>query len=719
MNRLLRTVLATIALVGGSSLAQTTGTSGEGKVPLPAAPQNPQASMASPTPAAGGGALTVITEQPRTVFFNEADTHGRIARLSLVLKSPKTGDLDVSFQPDTGGVVRLSSTEPDRFPSGPPALFTKNAARPAVADKGVPVTLALSLGLAQGAPAKAATGLLVVALKKSSLPPATLQVEGHGPSVSFSPSPVKLSVTRWLGFLSPIGRSALLAHRKTSVGILGAGVAAVLAGPQPPPAVFRAENGDNLEAVLELDKTAGANGIGTGTLRVNGAHSAGKYTGQVVVDPYAPTPTTLPAEVQVQDFFVVPLLWLLGFAVLGGYLVRHYNVRRRRSLLLATVEDAVDRYGRERDKAREGGLELYVPGPHLFPEKGELVTPKKKKGTPKEGGKRVLPQKPCEPEKQDGEIMRTYWEIWRADSDDEFAELTGQVSEIVVAVDRWHEVYAAASALHAARGELRTTLESLEVKDERSDPALWDADHLLETARREPKTEQAATALIASLHGQHTVLGPYGSLHAAWNEVESDQATKVRTSDPRRVYVAEAGRDPSATVALRVALLLATRALEAVRHAPTPDQSIEPPPSDEATMLVAMARGASIAATLGAAGTGAIVPPAPPSPAGATQASAPTPPSGTATRQVLGHLNRWNWIIAIATAVLTGVFYLLPLYGTGVFGSWQDYAKLAAVGFLGSSVTGGFVLNWNLFPSMQSDALPRPAQPGTGGPTAP
>jgi hypothetical protein len=680
VNRLVRAVLAGFALVGGSAVAQTTGTSGEGKPPTPTPPVATPASAATATPAAPGALTLIGAATPQPANFDTADTRGRIARLPLFINSPENGEVLASFfEGDTGGEAKLNAAR-GPFPSGPPALFTDNNASPRAA-KAETRPLPLRLGLAPGAPVSAATGLLVVNLKGSRVTPATLQIEGHGPNVSFTPAPVNFRVTRDLGPFSFLDHKAALNGSDVRVNVIGPGVAALIAGPPPPTALFRSDRGTTLDAELRLDNKVGANGVGKVILRAKTVEAVGKYSGQVTIDAAAASPTTLTSQIEVQDSFWYPLVWLLLTAGLGGYFVRRYNLRRRRSLLLATLEDAVVSYHTARRKADD--LKLYEPGPHLmggldakFPDKSDCGR--------------------CPDD--EGKIFSVYCEVYDAVTDDEFAEVSAKVGEIIAVFSRWHQVLSEARTL-------LTTLTAVELPD--SDVAARDTNDLLATLELDPETETATNDLIARLHGQHTVLGPYRALLTEWNKLSEDQKKAVANCDPKKVYTAATSRDVAATATLRIALFLAARAVA--------EEARKPSSTDEATAaseapdpLTALAESASIAASVVAAySEGVTGPPPPPPPLAGPAPTVTTPPP---PRQPLGHFKRWDLIIFLVTAVLTAVAYLLPIYDTGVFGSWQDYVKLAAVGFLGSAVTGGLVLNWELFPPLRS-YRPAPSAP--------
>jgi hypothetical protein len=70
--------------------------------------------------------------------------------------------------------------------------------------------------------------------------------------------------------------------------------------------------------------------------------------------------------------------------------------------------------------------------------------------------------------------------------------------------------------------------------------------------------------------------------------------------------------------------------------------------------------------------------------------------------RILSAVKQWDFIIATATVLLTAIAYLLPKYASHTFGSWEDYLQVATVGFLGALLTGGLVLNWDLFPGLRS-----------------
>jgi hypothetical protein len=87
----------------------------------------------------------------------------------------------------------------------------------------------------------------------------------------------------------------------------------------------------------------------------------------------------------------------------------------------------------------------------------------------------------------------------------------------------------------------------------------------------------------------------------------------------------------------------------------------------------------------------------------------PTPDRPQTTRptaeETISSIKAWDWIIAAATALAATIAFLLPKYGTHVFGTLQDYVSLATLGFLGAATASGLVLNWGLFPGLRSYSI--------------
>jgi hypothetical protein len=229
----------------------------------------------------------------------------------------------------------------------------------------------------------------------------------------------------------------------------------------------------------------------------------------------------------------------------------------------------------------------------------------------------------------------------------------------------------------------------------------------LVTAAVDPETADAVTALLDRMRGQRLILPEYAALRDAWDALSDAKKAASPELDPANVYKREAGRDKAATLALRVALATAERRARDLKKAP--DVVVEElkevtGPGGVAILARATAAAAASRVPLSFFQEGATAEPA-------SQAAAPP----RDTHRILSRVKWWDGVIATITVLLTAVAYLLPKYGTHTFGSWEDYLQLAAVAFLGSIVTGGLVLNWELFPSLRSYEVSASTQPAARG----
>jgi hypothetical protein len=226
--------------------------------------------------------------------------------------------------------------------------------------------------------------------------------------------------------------------------------------------------------------------------------------------------------------------------------------------------------------------------------------------------------------------------------------------------------------------------------------ALEDGLALLEAAEQDPRSDTAAADFARRLQGQQKVLVAYANLQKAYDDLSAADKERFASLAPAKLYVREGGRDYDATVAVLVRFALAARAI-AQRRPP------EPEPADQIDLLGLRAALRQVVPDLAMPAPVKVdAPPAPAAP------KPPAPPPQPVRRDALGSLKWWGTLIALLTAILGAVAFLLPKYASHTYGSWQDYLWLACYGFLGSLVTGGLVLNWDLFPSQQSTRVATP-----------
>lgn len=690
-----RAALAAVVVVGGSALAQIpdVGSSAEGRAAVPAAmptvspnpPAAPSTPAASPPPAEPN--LTIASGTARSVNFNAAapdpaDSKKQvlIADLGLVLQVPKdhSGRIEATFLATADGSREPLAIGLHRVPPGHAAFYADRSLPMTVGGESIP--LALHFAIPADTPARLADGEVQLALEPAQgTQPQSVDIAGGAPTATVAPNPVTLRVTRTWGPLAAVvnGFRDNLSQATTTATLTGTGAEALAMTASGATGPLASERTSHLEAALG-HAGAGDRGSFDVPVRVDEAKLTGKFTGSIPLAPETGSTTTIPVEVQVQDGFWWPLIVLAIFGFLGGYLVQHHNLNRRRAILQNTLRERIQSYRKAQAELPEIEPvdEVLIGVEPLYPTRSEC---------------RAKPRSL-------GHVGGLFCDIDDCKSDEEFTAAAARVAEVLAPIDRWERRADAYRALEAA-------LTETAVPDD--DPARQDAEGLLVTAAVDPETADAVTALLDRMRGQRLILPEYAALRDAWDALSDAKKAASPELDPANVYKREAGRDKAATLALRVALATAERRARDLKKAP--DVVVEElkevtGPGGVAILARATAAAAASRVPLSFFQEGATAEPA-------SQAAAPP----RDTHRILSRVKWWDGVIATITVLLTAVAYLLPKYGTHTFGSWEDYLQLAAVAFLGSIVTGGLVLNWELFPSLRSYEVSASTQPAARG----
>jgi hypothetical protein len=731
-----RSLVAVLALIAGAGVAQVPniGSSSEtGGAATPAAASTTRSATAaaaakSASPHGAPSALTLVGESdPHTVVFDDmlrvpkADGGQdivRVADLGITVQAPpgRGGKVAVTYLPSRTGVRQSLSGPPTDVPTLDQSVLFTAAQRPLEVKSGRTTALPLRIAIAADARPTVADGVVRVALvgycrlsaagqqppspncPHAKVTPVTLVVHGKGPTLSLEPSPVKLRVTRWLGPTPEIAiavkrrmlRTKALARREANLRLIGSGAAAVAASPAPHQAVLRSERNGELFGSLRYHPDADlGDGQSQATFRVDSVSMTGKYTGALRLDPAADTPQQVPVEVEVQDAFYVPFIFLFAIAFFGGLSIKRHNINRRRRLAQVALKDAVERY--ETESAKELLDGMFTPACL-------------------DDGTRFPQKRDCDKKDPEwGEVARVWCATYEPVTDTEFKDLGKRVAEIVTQLSRWNQVASEYWQLRKAYNAVLSDPQGRGGLPE-NDVAMEDTNEVLREAGTEPATDDRVAELVQRLRGQRAVLGVYAQLKAAWDDLGStDDGRRKREAyvpdcDPESLYKPAAGRDAAATEALCARLSRAVRLVHAAKSRPLPDGD------DTAADLVAGLRTARFGAYAerglpfdDALGSGLLASIDAPPPV--VQLPAPPPPvreDKRRARDILDDTKKWDWIIAIVTSAVTVVVFLMPKYASHTFGSWEDYASLAALGLLGSVVTGGLVLDWELFPPLRS-----------------
>lgn len=714
-DRAVRVVIAVVVLLGGGLLAQAAGSSaptGVTATAIAAASPAPTTSAVI-EPSASTAKLALLASTPRVVPFNDLVDLPSPGPVAIVAKVP----VALSVPPDPKGTLSIvfyaesdGATEPLRVDagrgSGHARLFIDEFALKELgtdsadlipASPGSIVVLPLRLGLAPGAPVTRANGVIRVTLSggaDSEPQSVEVAVSGSVPGVRFAPETVAVQVTRWLGALC----GSCLWH-DASVDVIGEGTSALVAGGSR--AAFLS-NGVNGEVTAILDFEIRGRNRHVGIINVKSATGVGKYDGKIPLSPRAADATALPVSVQVQDAFYIPLILLFAASFLGGFAVLRLNLRRRHTALRKSLEDAVDRY-RKQSPGPRGMYRLDPPlGIDAFTIPGEKDTA----------------------DRNTALVQAVYVDIGKARSDEEFAARSAEVTAIVARIDEWVSI----------AKQVGTLREAMEISPlVRGDMPLEDARDLIDEAgvqpdQKPPEKTSPAYGIVERMSDQERALRTYVLLRRAWNDLTPEQKAAVPKASPDSAYIPLAARKTHTdSFALLVGLAQAlgdVRRAARLRRLRAQEEHGDAMGVEQVSGLVDLLVSNRLRDDVRYFGFVPQVPPGlvslAPQPQGDGNESRGIEPPRRSAAQAISAIKRWDWAVAAATAVAATVAFLLPRYASHVFGTWQDYATLVTLGFLGAAATGGLVLSWELFPGMRSytfESVLKP-EPKPGAPAA-
>jgi hypothetical protein len=271
---------------------------------------------------------------------------GRVGVLNVLVRNDSSigGRLRIRFYPDNRGrAVPVQPAGGRPFPRLSPVLFAKRASVTEHRLRLPPhrlVALQLRLGVAKDALADAASGALVIDLRKHrGIRAAVLRVRGNisqaakAAAPSAQPKKVTLQVTRWW----PLGIGDRHRTVDNSPRVWAPGKSSnartLLSSPS-----------DDVEVMLgpKDAKASPPTDLVQQRVKLVGGVNAGTYSGELPL--VAGGSDELSVEAQVRDFFLWPLLVLAIAAFIGGYGTTWWPARRQRDLLIAELRRAKGDY---------------------------------------------------------------------------------------------------------------------------------------------------------------------------------------------------------------------------------------------------------------------------------------------------------------------------------------------------------------------------------------
>ncbi len=476
-------------------------------------------------------------------------------------------------------------------------------------------------------------------------------VEEAAASPDVEPEEVTLHMTRgcWFGnFICGVSSSPVIGVSSKSAGVIGKSLSRVAS----------ASNGGSATITLALsneDSFKLPQGLVPATV-TGEAHSHGAYSTTFVLDPETKQDGQLKVKLEVQVWWFWPLLVLLVGAF-AGYLTRWLmGSYRDRKVLKARLIEQRDQYAHR--------LESRSPG--VYPLRtwfGEFTDP--------------IPKIPLAREKDaEGQLgfVATWFEVEQARSRTEVESISKRVEQLVSDVAVWCKVSDALKSLDVA---FQRDVPDLQVRT-RDIPAYKDTNALISKQRfPQPKGLADAESQIEALAQQAQIIDAYERARVAWSALPNDIDTYEQL-DPKKIYGGPADvihRTPDDATKLIGKLETAAEKLE---QAPERLSILEPAARPQMlmsprTLLI------SPDVVLAEAATSGITPTAP---RGVLPTREPDP------RKMRRAISAIDWMVFLATLLVSAVLYLLTLYVGKNFGAPSQYIEAFAVGFGGQALVG-------------------------------
>jgi hypothetical protein len=631
------------------------------------------ATAAAPAPRG----LTLLSEKTQTLTF--ATASGAVERAPFVVvvrnDSDETTAVVVRYLGAGAPTVGLVATGPARAPR--PTAARLVLIRRGAADVGAHDVARLRLEMRRSGTKPAVDGVLVVALaavpRAAPLTVSLADAKAPDAPVGFEQKAVTLKVTRrWGPFVGVCERALAWIAGCPRQRLSGTSTRTAARGVATRSTLLTSGSGDTL--TLKATPVAGSTDPPQATLAVVDVPRSGRYTGQFVIDPTAKEPKATEVTVGVQDSLLWPLLAVLLGALVGGVLVKRYDVHRGGKLLRASLEDAVEPY---RDEKRRTNA---VPEPLRRPRRFYLD-----ETIPDSG--RVYPRWRRTRRRDEPLVPKLYRQTFAIGDNAELASAAVAIQALVARFGRWQQLNA---AYHVLVAQLQTPPDATppappgtKIRD--------DCDFLLDMTAVEPAYDDQAKALAQKLSEQAAVVDVYAAAKA---KLPSAQwAARHPIADPDAIYGNAApveARTPADWQTLRYALLRALRLLGHPEGVAAIERECAAPSNKLLEDIIVDQRlGFEPLEPLRRFGRAAVL-------------------RFESPEQIRRVVRRWDWAVFWLVAVLTALGYLLPFYTGKDYGSVEDYLTAFAAGAVIPAAIG-----WALLPFARPQAVETAAPAAT------
>jgi hypothetical protein len=634
--------------------------------------------------------LSFVTtgDEPLTVELEENEDADLLGTVDAVLlnDSDYEGPLTIEFiARESGEVTALG--EDSEFPEDRLGFFTTGSAQPTV-ESFATIPIPLRFGADKAFVQQPVEGVVVArAADGTAVRPATLQVEVMPPEVTsrwaearFEPASVTIIATRWW----PTPLRGMLPwwsfKREGPVWIRDVGSGEnITAGETLARTQLSSDTGGSstLALVTQADLPEQEQQEVEGILEATDISRAGTYSGSLALAPAVESSPKTTVTLKARDFFLWPLLALLGGAALAWWLIKRRDQGRPKKLLLSELKKAFETY-REQKKANPN-CTYHMSG--VFPKAGGWMS--------------------CEDLSDDRpKAQIAFCEIGTAKTKEDFDKVVVKVRDIQELVALWPQLCQSAK-------ELENVLKDLpeDVPIRRETKRILAKEEL-------PADTKAMKDFLELYLRQIQAVKRWMQGHKLWNSgknlyetlrtremLEMDKA-QLNDNDPEVLY--KVYLEPAVSLDDLTKPDVIARLRESIYVTMALNRAYPPPTDDSGEAVGAMQEAQDALKE-------AKAPLAPMQPSDITQGLARAllayVPSEEIVSMVRVH-DKWDFVV---TASLTMLAFLVTLYVSTTFGSiWQYLGAFLA------GATGQLLINWALLPwyrsyKVASSTPPKPA----------
>jgi hypothetical protein len=658
------------------------------------------AAILTPSPAvaqdeAKEGALTLIGsgEDPQAVPLDSASGAVRSGKLDILLRNESGDTVIPSMQyvlTGSGRVLEVADEEQATPPSVKDPVRINLVGEPSNIAPFETKKLSVFIRVAsEETPAAAAGRLVVAAGSNAQLKPASIEVNPvsspawRWEGAVLDPSAVTIDYTRRL----PEGLAKLVgANSEGSKAVTLHGVSADALGAASRHSVLSSSTGGTLKLSFVPLADQSAASATTGNLEVVDVSRAGKYEGNLVFDPGAKNSPKLPVTVNVRDFFLWPLLFLLAGTLVAWGALWWRDTRRPKELLRTSIKRI---HERNQDNApnEEAPDEAACAVP-IYTYKG--LFPDSIAAYPGWLGCKSITSP---------EAKKLYCDVTRSRSKEEYDDLRSQVDDLNERIELWKPTYDATKTLHLALREARTVVSD---RPEGGIPLFEATDKLLQPRAEPPSTAAEAKALLDKLRQQTDALLSFiegWKLMRESQELYKGLRARVDQSwfDSERKELHES--DP---VALYKTYLLPATTMAEITESNVIAR-MRQSHYDLLRLNDAYPPRAKPGGSLAAAGKSLVD-------KGGEQATAPL--SGVSSvwqsfvdrlrdvrtpEEILASVRMHDWLDFLIAALISSLAFLIAVIYVDNFGSWEHYVAAFLAG-----ASGSLAINWTLLPWARS-----------------